>query len=56
MNVSVDYTTVDNKVAKIEKSGRLHATSAGNTVGAKCFESTLSFQYLNKKSGTKIWL
>uniref|UniRef100_A0A1J3FQQ1 BIG2 domain-containing protein n=1 Tax=Noccaea caerulescens TaxID=107243 RepID=A0A1J3FQQ1_NOCCA len=31
MNVSVDYTTVDNQVAKIEKSGRLHATSPGNT-------------------------
>ncbi|KAG7544003.1 Bacterial Ig-like group 2 [Arabidopsis thaliana x Arabidopsis arenosa] len=31
MNVSVDYTTVDNEVAKIEKSGRLYATSPGNT-------------------------
>lgn len=45
MNVSVDYTTVDNEVAKIEKSGRLYATSPGNTVGAKCFESTLFFQF-----------
>ncbi|XP_010435974.1 PREDICTED: nuclear pore complex protein GP210-like [Camelina sativa] len=31
MNVSVDYTTADNEVAKIEKSGRLYATSPGNT-------------------------
>ncbi|EOA18977.1 hypothetical protein CARUB_v10007615mg [Capsella rubella] len=31
MNVSVDYTTVDTQVAKIEKSGRLYATSPGNT-------------------------
>lgn len=45
MNVSVDYTTVDNQVAKIEKSGRLYATSPGNTVRAKFFEYTLYFQY-----------
>ncbi|KAL1216051.1 Nuclear pore complex protein [Cardamine amara subsp. amara] len=31
MNVTIDYTTVDNQVAKIEKSGRLYATSPGNT-------------------------
>ncbi|XP_020868269.1 nuclear pore complex protein GP210 [Arabidopsis lyrata subsp. lyrata] len=31
MNVSVDYTTVDSEVAKVEKSGRLYATSPGNT-------------------------
>ncbi|CAN8257909.1 unnamed protein product [Cochlearia groenlandica] len=31
MNVSVDYKTGDNQVATIEKSGRLYATSLGNT-------------------------
>ncbi|XP_010528227.1 PREDICTED: nuclear pore complex protein GP210 [Tarenaya hassleriana] len=32
MNVSVDYTTMDNQIAKIDKSsGRLYATSPGNT-------------------------
>ncbi|ESQ46942.1 hypothetical protein EUTSA_v10027618mg [Eutrema salsugineum] len=40
MNVSVDYTTVDNKVAKIEESGRLYATSPGNTtIYAKIYGS-----------------
>ncbi|KAL0662458.1 hypothetical protein Bca4012_099295 [Brassica carinata] len=40
MNVSVDYTTVDNQVAKIEKSGRLYATSPGNTtIYAKIYGS-----------------
>lgn len=38
MNVSVDYTTVDNQVAEIEKSGRLYATSPGNTVRTKLFD------------------
>lgn len=35
MNVSLYYTTVDKQVAKIEKSGRLYATSPGNTVRTK---------------------